>query len=124
MGVLVKSFFIIIILAVLSMTGISAEHNSDIIDEDVRVIEEEADLKTEVATVVEISNNVCVVITKSDEIYQIHGFSDFIISVDEGEKLVFSYTDKTKTPDGKYDIIVKWIDKWVKFSPQNIISGL
>ena len=119
-----KSFFIIIILAVLSMTGISAEHNSDIIDEDVRVIEEEADLKTEVATVVEISNNVCVVITKSDEIYQIHGFSDFNISVDVGEKLVFSYTDKTKTPDGKYDIIVKWIDKWVKFSPQNIVSGL
>ena len=93
-------------------------------DESVIMSEEDADSKTEVATVVEINNSVGVVVTRSDEIYQINNFSDFNVSADEGEEIVFSYTDKKKAPDGKYDISVKWMDKWEHFSPQNIVNGL
>lgn len=132
-----KSFLILIILAGLLMTGISAQYNTDTADtaenkdttenadnNDESIMKEDADLKTEVATIVEIDNDVCVVATKSDEIYQIQNFSDFNLSVEEGEKIAFSYMDKEKTSDGKCDITVKWMDKWENFNPQNMVNGL
>ena len=132
-----KSFLILIILAGLLVTGISAHYNTyntdtadnvenkDTTDNnDESIMKEDADLKTEVATIVEIDNNVCVVATKSDEIYQIQNFSVFNLSVEEGEKIAFSYMDKKKTADGKYDITVKWMDKWENFNPQNMVNGL
>ena len=142
-----KSFLILLILAGLLMTGISTQYNADTAyttetadttetaettdttdtadnNNESIMKEEDADLKTEVATIVEINNNVCVVATKSDEIYQIQNFSDFNLSVEEGEEIAFSYMDKKKTSDGKYDITVKWMDKWEKFNPENMVNGL
>ena len=119
-----STYIILIVFAICSLAGINITYKLDSCNENAMVLDEDAEMKTEVATIVEIIDDVCVLVTESNEIYQIHNFSSFNVSVDEGEKIVFSYTDKTKTSEGKYDIVVKWMDKWENFSAQNTVSGL
>ena len=117
-----RSGLILIILAVLSLTGMTAQYDPD--KTDYAAIEEDTEMKTEAGTIVEINDDICVLVTRSEEIYQIHNFSSLNISAEEGEEIIFTYTDKTAASDGKYDIVVDWIDKWERFSPENMVNGL
>nr|WP_300167674.1 hypothetical protein [uncultured Flavonifractor sp.] len=82
-----------------------------------------SDTKTEIGTVQEVKDDVIILQNGTGEIYYIPHASQYKVLLKEGEKLVFSYTEKVPSERG-YILTVKWLEVWSSFSQDKFVHGV
>lgn len=83
----------------------------------------EEPMTTEIATVQELRDGNIILQNNVGETYVIPDASRFKLFIEENQEMVFSYTEKILSEDGRYVLTVKWLDNWSGFDQSKFVHG-